>query len=78
MKLEIVARAEGTERIIELIDNGAGVDAALVREAARSKKLCSNAELALMSDEEVLQLLFQPGFSVGCQEVTLLPVRLWA
>ena len=51
--------------MIEVEDDGGGIDVARVRAVARSKGILSDAALAAMSDEEALELIFAPGFSTS-------------
>jgi chemotaxis protein histidine kinase CheA len=58
------ARAE-REVVIEIRDNGAGIAASRVREAARERQARFDAEMGALADEDVLQLLFLPGLSLS-------------
>lgn len=49
--------------IIEVEDDGAGIDTARLRARAGERGLASPAVLAAMSEEEALDLIFAPGFS---------------
>ncbi len=49
----------------EVIDDGAGIDSGTIRETAARKNIKTTMELAEMEDEEVLQLIFHPGFSTA-------------
>ena len=60
--LTLRAAQEGDRVRIELEDDGGGVDVAAVRARARELGLLSAADEA-PSDEEVLELVFRPGFS---------------
>lgn len=66
----IVLRAsrEGNQVLIEVADDGRGIDAAAVRRAAAARAAPSEAE-APLPDDDVLQLVFQPGLSTA-PEVT--------
>jgi len=73
-RLTLRAYHEGGQVNIEIGDDGAGVDIARVKQKAVEKGLL-RAELAeKLSDREVLNLLFQPGFSTA-QTVTNLSGR---
>ncbi len=57
----------GNQVVIELTDDGAGIDAAKLRARALEKQTCSQAELDSMDDSQVLELIFRPGFSTAKQ-----------
>ena len=48
---------------IDIIDDGAGVNIERIKEKAAEKKLISLSEADAMSEQEILKLLFRPGFS---------------
>ena len=50
---------------IELKDDGRGISCDKIREKALSKKLLKEAELDSMSDSELVELIFIPGFSTS-------------
>jgi two-component system chemotaxis sensor kinase CheA len=54
---------------IELADDGGGIDVERVREKAVARGLVSAAAAAALADTEVLQFIFEPGFSTA-REVT--------
>jgi len=51
--------------VIEVCDDGAGIDAQAVRTRAREAGLLSEAAAARLDDDAVLQLLFIPGFTTA-------------
>lgn len=51
--------------IIELTDDGAGIDVEKVKKKAIEKGLVSKEQAAGMNTEEAIELLFQPGFSTA-------------
>ncbi len=71
-QVRLVARQSGGEVIISISDDGRGVDRARVRERAETQGLIAPG--AQLSDPELLQLIFQPGFSTA-QTVTNLSGR---
>ncbi len=71
-QVKLAARQSGGEVIISISDDGRGVNRARVRERAESQGLISPG--AQLSDPELLQLIFQPGFSTA-QTVTNLSGR---
>jgi two-component system chemotaxis sensor kinase CheA len=60
--------------IVEVEDDGRGIDIDLVREVATARNLLPSDALAKMDDEEVVALIFAPGFSTA-SEVTGLSGR---
>jgi two-component system chemotaxis sensor kinase CheA len=65
--IRILARQENDRVVIEIRDDGAGVDAARVRGKAVEKGLIPADRAATLSDEEAVQLIFLPGFSTADQ-----------
>jgi two-component system chemotaxis sensor kinase CheA len=58
---------EGGQVNIEIRDDGAGVDAEAIRRKAVERKLVSAEAAAAMSDRELINLIFLPGFSTARQ-----------
>jgi two-component system chemotaxis sensor kinase CheA len=56
---------QGGQVIIEVVDDGAGMNVAKVRERAVSQGLGAPEVVAAMSDREVSNLIFLPGFSTA-------------
>lgn len=56
---------QGDDVIIEVIDDGRGVDVAKVRRVAANRGLAPANTLATLSDDEVVDLIFAPGFSTA-------------
>jgi len=63
--LNLRAARVGDRVMIELEDDGAGIDLARIREVARAQEVVSDAGLEAMSDDEVQNLIFAPGFSTA-------------
>lgn len=63
--LLIKAKQEGDYVVIELSDDGAGIAIEKIRKKAVETKLASAEQAAVMSDNELLQLLFHSGFSTS-------------
>lgn len=61
----IKAGQEGNCIVIEILDDGAGVDTELVLEKALEKGLITPEQAGRMSREEIVQLVFAPGFSTA-------------
>ena len=66
-RIELRAAHQGGHIVIEIADDGRGVDREAVLRKAREKGLV--AENAILSDTEVFNLIFEPGFSTA-QTVT--------
>ncbi|NEQ33781.1 MAG: chemotaxis protein CheA [Leptolyngbya sp. SIO4C5] len=66
---QITVRAfyQGNQTVIYVADDGAGIDADLVKEKAVQKGLISAAEARTISVHDVHELLFHPGFSTRDQ-----------
>lgn len=60
---------EGGQVIIEIIDDGAGIDTERVRQTAVARKIITAEAAADLSEREAMQLILQPGFSTA-QQVT--------
>jgi two-component system chemotaxis sensor kinase CheA len=56
---------EGGHIIIEISDDGRGVNIEKVKANIISKELTTEAELAEMSDQQIMQFIFKPGFSTA-------------
>jgi len=63
--LRISAYQEGSGVIIEVADDGKGIDASKVKQKAMERGILSEEEAAGMSDEEAIQLVLLPGFSLA-------------
>lgn len=70
--VQLSARQEGGEVIITIRDDGRGIDRARVRAKAEANGLVQPGEV--LSEQDMLQLIFQPGFSTA-PEVTSLSGR---
>ena len=64
-KIRISAYQEGSGVIIEVTDDGKGIDASKVRAKALANGVISEEESLGMSDEDVVNLIFLPGFSMA-------------
>jgi len=64
-KLSISARQEGTKILVMVKDDGKGLDPRVIAETAVKKGLASAEEIQRWPDDEVLDLIFQPGFSTA-------------
>lgn len=65
---------EGGHIIVEISDDGAGIDPARIKEKAIQKGLTTESEAAQMSDQQILQFIFKAGFSTA-EQVTAVSGR---
>jgi two-component system chemotaxis sensor kinase CheA len=63
--LTIRAIQEGDQALIEIIDDGKGIDPAVIKQKAFEKGLIDAATLARISDREAVNLVFAAGFSTA-------------
>ncbi|MNW44340.1 Chemotaxis protein CheA [compost metagenome] len=63
--VHIKAAHEDNQVVISIEDDGAGIDADRIREAAVAKGLMTTEEASRLSREEAIRLIFQPGFSTA-------------
>ncbi len=64
-RVSLRAEQKGNHVVIEVSDDGSGIDEVGVREAALRKGLISEAQSREMSRRELLNLIFLPGFSTA-------------
>jgi len=72
--LRLKAYHQGNQVVIEVSDDGHGIDANKVRERALSQGLLNAEQAARLTDAETLELIFRPGFSTVA-EITELSGR---
>jgi two-component system, chemotaxis family, sensor kinase CheA len=65
--LTLRALQEGGHVVIEVSDDGAGIDVDRVRAKAIERGLVTAERAALLAERELLQLIFLPGFSTAAQ-----------
>ena len=63
--LKISAYQEGSGVIIEVSDDGAGIDPERVKQKAVERGILTEEEASVMTDEEAVQLVLIPGFSMA-------------
>ena len=63
--LILKARHEGNNILLEIEDDGRGMDPAALRKAAADKGLMSAVEAEALSDTDAINLIFRPGFSTA-------------
>jgi two-component system chemotaxis sensor kinase CheA len=66
-RLTLRAFHESGKVVVEIQDDGGGIDPARVRDKAVRSKLVSPEEAAGLSDSEAINLIFMPGFSTSEQ-----------
>lgn len=62
-KIFIEFHEEGNQILIQIKDDGNGIDTHKVAEIAEKQNLISQSELENMNENDILDLLFRPGFS---------------
>jgi two-component system chemotaxis sensor kinase CheA len=63
--IKLSAQRNGNQVIIEVQDDGAGIDPEKIKESALKKGFASQADLDKMSKEQLINLIFLPGFSTA-------------
>ncbi len=63
--IKITALHEGANVTISITDDGAGISTDKIKERAIARKLFDHTALEYMSREEILNLIFYPGFSTS-------------
>jgi two-component system, chemotaxis family, sensor kinase CheA len=58
---------QGTQVVIEVRDDGRGIDLGQIRALAVQKGIISDEEVARLSESEALNLIFEPGFSTASE-----------
>ena len=61
--IEISAYHEGNQVVIEIIDDGQGIDGELVRQRIVELGLIPDLEAKRMSEHELIKMIYHPGFS---------------
>lgn len=72
--INLRASRQGDRVVVEVEDDGRGIDVTRVREVARRRDIVPEAVLATLTDDEAINLIFAPGFSTA-SEVTALSGR---
>lgn len=65
--IELIARHEGGQVVVEIIDDGAGIDLDKIKKKAEERNLLTAKDAAELTEREVLRLIFAPGFSTAEQ-----------
>ncbi|EXJ13921.1 chemotaxis protein CheA [Imhoffiella purpurea] len=66
-RLSILARQESDRVLIEIADDGSGIDPDRIRRKAYERGLIDEAELERLTDQEAINLVFAAGFSTAEQ-----------
>lgn len=66
-RITLAAHYEGTQVVLAVSDDGAGINPELIRAAAVDRGLVGEAEAAAMPNDRILDFIFQPGFSTARQ-----------
>ena len=69
--LKIAAYQEGSGVVIEVSDDGAGIDPERVKQKAVERGIITEDRAAIMSDDEATQIVLLPGFSMAKQVTDL-------
>jgi two-component system chemotaxis sensor kinase CheA len=64
-RVTLSAFHEGGHIVIQIIDDGRGLPVAKIRQKALANGLTTEAELASMSEAQILRFIFRPGFSTA-------------
>ncbi len=64
-KVRLAARNEGENVVVEVEDDGRGMDPEALKRSAIAKGLISEEKARSMSPEEAIDLIFEPGFSTA-------------
>lgn len=65
--VQLKAYNEGNHIIIEITDDGKGLDAIMLKQKSIEKNLITEREADQMSDKEAFGLIFKPGFSTAAK-----------
>jgi two-component system chemotaxis sensor kinase CheA len=64
-RMRLAAAHEGNHIVIEIEDDGAGIDVEKVKQAALERGVITGKEAADLSPSQVYEIIFQPGFSTA-------------
>lgn len=67
--VDLKAYQDGNNVVIEVNDDGKGIDVAKIRQSAITKGVISKEVASNMSDQEIIELLFAPSFTTS-EEIT--------
>lgn len=66
-RLTLQARRVGDRLMVDVTDDGRGIDPAVVRRKARERQLMPDDELSSLSDERAIDLVFAAGFTTASE-----------
>src|SRR5690349_10503858 len=66
-KITLNAYHEGGHIVIEIADDGRGLDIDRIKQKALASGLASESDLAAMSEQQIQQFIFKPGFSTAAK-----------
>ena len=69
--IRLRAARSGEQVIVEIEDDGRGIDVERIRVLAERRGFANAATLAMMSEAEIVELIFTPGFSTAAQVTTV-------
>jgi two-component system, chemotaxis family, sensor kinase CheA len=69
--IRLRAARSGEQVIVEIEDDGRGIDVERIRVLAERRGFANAATLAMMSEAEIVDLIFTPGFSTAAQVTTV-------
>ena len=62
-QITIIAKQNGNEVRIEVVDDGRGIDSEMVKRSAVKRGVTTQVEADAMDSAEILEMIFRPGFS---------------
>ncbi|HTM21306.1 MAG TPA: response regulator, partial [Kofleriaceae bacterium] len=63
--IRLTASHRGNQMVIQIRDDGKGIDPAFLRKRARERSLLTADELESFDDRQILEVIFRPGFSTA-------------
>jgi two-component system chemotaxis sensor kinase CheA len=63
--VKLTARHDGDQVVIEVVDDGRGIDPEVIKRKAYERGLLDEARLAAISDQDAIMLVFAAGFSTA-------------
>ncbi|AFY62688.1 hybrid sensor histidine kinase/response regulator [Synechococcus sp. PCC 6312] len=66
-KIILSAKVSGNQVLISVVDDGQGVNLEKVTQKAVQKGLCPAEAVSLLTEEQILEFLFAPGFSTAAE-----------
>lgn len=63
--IRLLAKQEGDRILIEISDDGKGMDPSFIRSKAKEKQIMEPSAIDALTDQQALELIFAPGFSTA-------------